>query len=261
MIKLELDFDLNEETIKTEKNDLVIKNVIKDELKIGLKNYIKDVLNNYITYDFKTDLKTELKNKVEPEIKSRIIDDISNEIEDDVKKNIIKDVKKEITFDINKYFEEKSKIFIKVNDTINADKLQNKSDCNEPNCIVSIQNNGKIFPNIIFTKGMIIAWFGEISKIPENWAICDGTHGTPDLRDRFIIGSDNEINLGKSGGKKEITITKNNLPKLGKGYFSCDSHNGNYHYNPQGLIKKKELIPLVWKMDVLMIGVLIYILI
>ena len=34
---------------------------------------------------------------------------------------------------------------------------------------------------------MIIAWFGTLNEIPENWAICDGTNGTPDLRNKFII--------------------------------------------------------------------------
>ena len=44
-----------------------------------------------------------------------------------------------------------------------------------------------------FSRGMIIAWYGEIDKIPENWTICDGTKGTPDLRNRFINGSRSPI--------------------------------------------------------------------
>lgn len=30
---------------------------------------------------------------------------------------------------------------------------------------------------------------GSIATVPYGWAICDGTQGTPDLRNRFIIGS------------------------------------------------------------------------
>ena len=211
-VKQELDIDLNEDSTDTEKNDLIIKSIIKDELKIEIKNYLKDQLNDHINNDFKVDLKTEIKNQVEPEVKS----------------------------DIDEYLEENSKMFIKKNDTINADNLQNQSICNEPNCIVSIQNNGKILPNIIFTKGMIIAWFGYTNQIPESWTLCDGTQGTPDLRNKFILGSDNDLNIGKSGGKKEITLAKKNLPKIGIGRFSTESRNGKYHHSPQGFIKEES---------------------
>eukprot|EP00972_Heterocapsa_arctica_P080448 11855058-Heterocapsa_arctica.AAC.1 len=31
-------------------------------------------------------------------------------------------------------------------------------------------------------------WAGSVSSIPQYWALCDGSNGTPDLRDRFIFG-------------------------------------------------------------------------
>lgn len=31
--------------------------------------------------------------------------------------------------------------------------------------------------------------YGTESTLPQGWAVCDGKNGTPDLRDRFIIGS------------------------------------------------------------------------
>lgn len=38
--------------------------------------------------------------------------------------------------------------------------------------------------------GGVIMWSGKIADIPTNWALCNGTAGTPDLRNRFIIGAD-----------------------------------------------------------------------
>lgn len=35
---------------------------------------------------------------------------------------------------------------------------------------------------------MIVFWAGLSSAIPAGWALCDGTAGTPDLRDKFIVG-------------------------------------------------------------------------
>ncbi len=32
-------------------------------------------------------------------------------------------------------------------------------------------------------------WQGSLATIPTNWVLCDGNNGTPDLRDRFIVGS------------------------------------------------------------------------
>ena len=37
--------------------------------------------------------------------------------------------------------------------------------------------------------GAIIMWAGTAETIPESWALCDGTNGTPDLRSRFVIGA------------------------------------------------------------------------
>jgi hypothetical protein len=37
-------------------------------------------------------------------------------------------------------------------------------------------------------------WSGTIATIPSGWALCNGSGGTPDLRDRFIIGA--SVDLG-----------------------------------------------------------------
>jgi hypothetical protein len=50
--------------------------------------------------------------------------------------------------------------------------------------------------------GGIIMWSGLISNIPAQWALCDGTNGTPDLRNRFIVGSHSD-----SSGQSRTTIT------------------------------------------------------
>lgn len=40
----------------------------------------------------------------------------------------------------------------------------------------------------MFPIGTIVAYSGDKSKIPDGWALCDGTKGTPDLRNRFLEG-------------------------------------------------------------------------
>jgi hypothetical protein len=62
--------------------------------------------------------------------------------------------------------------------------------------------------------GSIIMWSGSIGAIPSGYVICDGTNGTPDLRDRFVVGSGNTFAVGNTGGFTS-SVTSNvgtNLP-------------------------------------------------
>jgi len=48
--------------------------------------------------------------------------------------------------------------------------------------------------------GMITLWSGAIADVPAGWHLCDGTEETPDLRDRFIVGSGNTYAVNDTGG-------------------------------------------------------------
>lgn len=43
----------------------------------------------------------------------------------------------------------------------------------------------------LLPKGTIVMFNGASSEIPEGWAICDGSNGTPNLVDKFIVGGTN----------------------------------------------------------------------
>lgn len=49
-------------------------------------------------------------------------------------------------------------------------------------------------------KGMILLWSGDIVDIPTGWHLCDGSNGTPDLRDRFVPGAGGAYAPGDFGG-------------------------------------------------------------
>jgi hypothetical protein len=49
-------------------------------------------------------------------------------------------------------------------------------------------------------KGAIIMWAGSVASIPSGWALCDGSNGTPDLRNRFVLGYDPSGAIGLTGG-------------------------------------------------------------
>ena len=57
--------------------------------------------------------------------------------------------------------------------------------------------------------GSIIMYNGKAEEIPSGWAICDGTNGTPNLLDRFILAS---TYCGGTGGKSQVTLSVAQLP-------------------------------------------------
>jgi len=68
--------------------------------------------------------------------------------------------------------------------------------------------------------GMIMLWSGAVVDIPWGWHLCDGTFGTPDLRDNFVIGAGNTYNPDDTGG----AATHNHT-------FTTDGH---FHGLPAG---------------------------
>lgn len=52
----------------------------------------------------------------------------------------------------------------------------------------------------LMPQGGIIMWSGSVASIPAGWALCNGSNGTPDLRDRFVIGAGGTRAPGATGG-------------------------------------------------------------
>lgn len=48
--------------------------------------------------------------------------------------------------------------------------------------------------------------------IPPGWALCDGANGTPDLRDRFVVGSGGQYAEGNTGGADTVLLTESHIP-------------------------------------------------
>ena len=63
--------------------------------------------------------------------------------------------------------------------------------------------------NAILT-GMIVMWSGAIASIPIGYALCDGGSGTPDLRDKFVVGAGNTYAVNATGGTADATLVSHN---------------------------------------------------
>ena len=52
-------------------------------------------------------------------------------------------------------------------------------------------------------RGLIAMWSGAAETVPQGWALCDGASGTPDLRDKFVVGAGPRYALGTSADTGE----------------------------------------------------------
>lgn len=43
-------------------------------------------------------------------------------------------------------------------------------------------------------------WYGSIGSIPAGWILCNGAGGTPDLRDKFVVGAGTNYPVDATGG-------------------------------------------------------------
>jgi hypothetical protein len=57
------------------------------------------------------------------------------------------------------------------------------------NYITGIAADPVGFGEALLPPGIICMWGGALASIPTGWLLCDGTNGTPNLADRFILGT------------------------------------------------------------------------
>jgi hypothetical protein len=62
-----------------------------------------------------------------------------------------------------------------------------------------------------FVTGMIMLWSGSTGSVPSGWRLCDGGGGTPDLRNRFVVGAGSSYGVGAKGGATTATTSAKSL--------------------------------------------------
>lgn len=76
------------------------------------------------------------------------------------------------------------------------------------------------FVHQVLPYGTILMWSGTIATVPVGWNLCDGTNGTPDLTNKFIIGANADamstattditgVSTSTGGTKDAIVVSHN----------------------------------------------------
>ena len=92
--------------------------------------------------------------------------------------------------------------------------------------------------------GGIIMWSGTIAQAESltNWKICDGQNGTPDLRDKFVLGVGSSsvtstASVDDTGGSNSITLTEGQMQSHNHNITdNGHSHTINNHTHPSGTL-------------------------
>lgn len=78
--------------------------------------------------------------------------------------------------------------------------------------------------------GGIIMWSGSTSTIPTGWALCNGSNGTPDLRNKFIIGAGSTYSPSNTGGAATVTLLEANLPSHTHAWTGTTATGGDHNH-------------------------------
>ena len=63
-----------------------------------------------------------------------------------------------------------------------------------------------VAPNTTIPAGLIAIWSGSTGSIPTGWVLCNGTNGTPDLRNNFVVGAGSTYAVGATGGSANSVV-------------------------------------------------------
>jgi hypothetical protein len=82
--------------------------------------------------------------------------------------------------------------------------------------------------------GGIFLWSGSIGSIPAGYVLCNGSNGTPDLRDRFVVGAGSAYAVNATGGSADAVVVSHthsvndpgHLHTINPDYWSVSAPNG-----------------------------------
>lgn len=91
-----------------------------------------------------------------------------------------------------------------------------------------IQN---IADNISEPINTIKLWYKDLNELPAGWQICDGTNGTPNLRDIYIRGAETDTDKGSVGGEVSFSVSKTLAASTSHSHSATCSLGGSHaHY-------------------------------
>lgn len=83
-------------------------------------------------------------------------------------------------------------------------------------------------------SGVILLWSGSSGTIPSGWYLCDGTNGTPNLVNRFVVGATSTYAVGATGGSTDAIVVSHT-------HTGTSESSGSHSHNVMGSSTVPEL--------------------
>ncbi len=117
-------------------------------------------------------------------------------------------------------------------DIISSDIADNLTT-NNPDMVLSAAQ-GKILGDALSSSssvpiGTVVMFGGIIGDLSSSWHICDGNAGTPNLIDKFVMGTNMQGSIGLEGGTEEATMPSHTHTANHDHYASSVSDGDHYH--------------------------------
>ncbi|WP_323665228.1 hypothetical protein [Aliarcobacter butzleri] len=120
-------------------------------------------------------------------------------------------------------------------DILELDQVDNTSDKDKPISIKTKEALDALEDAIskldIIPKGIINMWSGTIANIPSGWALCNGQNGTPDLRDKFIVGAGASYDVDSTGGSKDAIVVSHSHTQASHTHTATAAADGAHTHN------------------------------
>lgn len=115
-----------------------------------------------------------------------------------------------------------------------GDRFEHRLTAGALNSIIaSLDSLSASYDKIRPRVGDIKPWHGAVDQIAvahgAGWQLADGTNGTTDLRDRFIVGAGATYDVGDIGGANNVTLTTAQMPSHSHANTLTDT--GHVHAN------------------------------
>jgi microcystin-dependent protein len=99
----------------------------------------------------------------------------------------------------------------------------------------SFVGNGAGLTGIVsIPSGLIAVWSGSVASIPAGWVLCDGANGTPNLRDRFVVGAGSSYAVDATGGSNTVTLATTEIPGHTHTVSGTTASDGAHTHNVSG---------------------------
>ena len=91
--------------------------------------------------------------------------------------------------------------------------------------------------------GSIVLWHGSEKDIPTGWVACDGQHGTPNLRDRFVVGAGSRYPVGSDAARGVQNGASYNWKRANEYKMNHYDGHGREDYTSKLVINFGEAVP------------------